>query len=315
MKAALTRLCYLQPMVYHRSVVPRLVEDSRRCACDLIGLEEGLRSTFSFVPVTSAIFQVLQAFDWKPGDVVVTTDVIYHSVKDALLYLQEEKGVVWKISETKFGSTCESRGSAFNSLVSSLVTSSSPVKLAILDAVSSKPTLTFPVPSVVSHCRNLGVPTLVDAAHAPGTRGGERHFDGGATFWVCTFHKWLGVPRGGAGGMEKRGWNEEWKGVRREGEKVYGDVLGLGGGGWRVDEELPVSCLELPEKLKGKGGWEEVKKRLVKILWEEFSIEVPVFLHGGKCGLRVTVSDSVLVSDYARLALAVRVVMERGEFQ
>lgn len=109
LKSELTHLCYQQPMVYHRSVVPRLVDDSRCAACDLIGIDPSLRSTFSFVPVTSAIFTVLLSFSWSPGDVVVTTDVIYHSVKDALLYLQAEKGVVWKVAETSFRGTCEAR--------------------------------------------------------------------------------------------------------------------------------------------------------------------------------------------------------------
>ena len=346
LKTELMRLCYEQPMVYHRDIVPLLMREARGAACDLIGIPESLRSTFSFQPVTSAIFTVLLSFAWSPSDVVVTTDVVYHSVRDALMYLEAEKGIKWKVVKTAFGSTCEERGENLNSFLTSLVASGESVKLVVFDAVSSKPALRFPVPTICSHCVALGIPTLVDAAHVPGVGlDPSETFDPCSTFWVCTFHKWLGCPRGASGGMwvnlaelreeypevdtsrlveegrriegayvntkpgiltdgmwqgvydestreyeniivlpfcikakEKRKGLDAWREARREGEKAYyGEVSGLGGAEmdtWRVDEDVPVACLTLPEQLKGAGGWKEVKKELVRLLWDEFSIGV-----------------------------------------
>jgi isopenicillin-N epimerase len=75
------------------------------------------------------------------------------------------------------------------------------VKLAVFDHISSKPSVVFPARRMCEFCRSLGIPTLVDAAHVPGTLR-ERDIsveDLGPTFYAVTFHKWCNAlrPTGG----------------------------------------------------------------------------------------------------------------------
>jgi hypothetical protein len=90
------------------------------------------------------------------------------------------------------------------------------VKLAIIDHISSKPAMLFPVKDLVTMCNDNGIATLVDGAHTVGSTSKYKasHPDGKAetpvlsfgtvdetdcTFFCCTFHKWGHTPRPSGG--------------------------------------------------------------------------------------------------------------------
>jgi isopenicillin-N epimerase len=69
--------------------------------------------------------------------------------------------------------------------------------LVILDQITSATARLFPVAEIATVCRALGVPVLVDAAHAPGMLA--RPLEGNAAdYWVGNLHKWGCAPRGTA---------------------------------------------------------------------------------------------------------------------
>lgn len=76
------------------------------------------------------------------------------------------------------------------------------MKLVLIDSISSKPSLLFPIPQISRLCTSLKIPTLIDAAHLPGSvLSSKIDVESlGVTFFVCTFHKWCGTLRS-AGGM------------------------------------------------------------------------------------------------------------------
>ena len=75
------------------------------------------------------------------------------------------------------------------------------IKLAVVDHISSKPSIVFPVKEICRACAARGIPTLVDGAHAPGSIP-EKHLridDMDCDFYTLNFHKWLHAPRPCAG--------------------------------------------------------------------------------------------------------------------
>lgn len=70
-------------------------------------------------------------------------------------------------------------------------------KLLVVDAIASASGFMFPVPDIVAAAHDVGVPVLVDAAHAPGQMDVDL-IATGADFWVGNLHKWICSPRAAA---------------------------------------------------------------------------------------------------------------------
>jgi selenocysteine lyase/cysteine desulfurase len=211
-----TDLCYHRnsknictPMVYHRSLVPKLVARAKARACDYLSISS--RKSFSFTSITSALFKVLDSVKFEEGDVIVTTDTIYHSLVDTISHFCITKKLKWVQVNTPVGCNPDRIFDEFKRVIlQSVATSESSsnnqkqhrVKLAVLDHISSKPTILYPVDRMCELCQSLLIPTLVDGAHVPGSLPSHLiHIeDTKATFYVVTFHKWCNTPRGGASG-------------------------------------------------------------------------------------------------------------------
>lgn len=199
----LTSLCYQQPMVYHRSIVPVLYKRAKKRACDYLQISEESRDGFSFIAVTPAIFGVLAAVKFEEGDVIVTSDMIYHSLVDAVSHFSSVQKLKWIQVESPHGCDPDEIYTLFELVVRNEAANNGSVKLVVLDHISSKPTVMFPVNRICKLCRSLKIPTLVDGAHVPGSipshlidvEGTE------ATFYCVTFHKWVNTPRGNSGGL------------------------------------------------------------------------------------------------------------------
>ena len=202
-----TDICYRNknctPMVYHRSLVPKLVARAKARACDYLSISQ--KQGFSFTSITSALFRVLDSIKFEEGDVIVTTDTIYHSLVDTISHFCKTKKLKWVQANTPHGCDPEQIFDEFNRVIGSVVSESSNhrVKLAVFDHISSKPTILYPVDRMCELCRSLEIPTLVDGAHVPGSIPSHLiHVeDTKATFYVVTFHKWCNTPRGTSGGI------------------------------------------------------------------------------------------------------------------
>jgi hypothetical protein len=198
-----TDICYRNPMVYHRSLVPKLVARAKARACDYLSISQ--KQGFSFASITPSLFRVLDSVNFEEGDVVVTTDTIYHSLVDTISHFCKAKKLKWVQVNTPHGCDPERIFDEFKRVIQSAVAGSSAhrVKLAVLDHISSKPTILYPVDRMCELCRSFQIPTLVDGAHVPGSIPSHLiHVeDTKATFYVVTFHKWCNTPRGTSGGI------------------------------------------------------------------------------------------------------------------
>lgn len=184
-----------QPMEWHRDVAPALVSRARRGVADYLGAAEATVRLVANVSV--GIFSVLRACALRPGDVVVTTSVRYHSVQDALEDMCRRAGATLRTVEVSLpAKSADELLAGFERGLDEAM-GSGPVRLAVFDHVSSKPAIVFPAAKMVLACRRRGVPSLVDGAHAPGSfpEAALRVGDVGADFYSVNFHKWLYAPR------------------------------------------------------------------------------------------------------------------------
>jgi isopenicillin-N epimerase len=67
-------------------------------------------------------------------------------------------------------------------------------KLLVIDHITARTALLFPVAAIVSACHDRGVPVLVDGAHAPGAIALDIPALG-ADWYVANLHKWAYSPR------------------------------------------------------------------------------------------------------------------------
>ena len=208
-----------QPMSYHREIGPVLM----RRACEMVAAYLGASpENLSFVAsASSGFYSVMQAMSLEPGDIILTSSLRYHSFDDDLQYL----------CESKFGGQVEIRTvhlalpiassseivAAFTAAFDAAAVDGSlaRIRLAFFDHVSSKPAVLFPVEALCALCRERGVPSLVDGAHAPGLlrwageageadeapgsaeagAPGERLDRMNPDYYVANFYKWMHAPR------------------------------------------------------------------------------------------------------------------------
>lgn len=216
LKRTVDEMANRQPMEWHRAVAPALVARAEDTVASYVGCRDPARLHF-VENVSVGIFAALKACSLAPAaapargrgrpasdaqtpdtrpPVVVTTNVRYHSVDDALADLCERAGATLhtiKLSAKWF----ESAATILTYLPHELdaAAKKGPVRLAVFDHVSSKPSVLFPVKEMVRICHEKGIPCLVDGAHAPGSLPDLDVDDIGADFYAVNFHKWLYAPR------------------------------------------------------------------------------------------------------------------------
>ncbi len=161
-----------QPMSYQREIAPVLMRRARETAAAYLGASP---ENLSFMAsASSGFYAVMRATSLHAGDIILTSSLRYHSFDDDLRY----------ICETKHSGSVEIRTvqlplpitsahqiiAAFKAAFDAAAADGSlgRIRLAFFDHVSSKPAVLFPVKELCALCREHGVPSLVDGAHAPG---------------------------------------------------------------------------------------------------------------------------------------------------
>lgn len=132
---------------------------------------------------------VLRSLDLGPGDVIVTTDHAYGSVRNTIDHACARTGATLRIAKVPFPIEDPRQ------VVDAVRAVIAGAKLAVLDQITSITGLVWPIEELVALCREHGVPVLVDAAHAPGQVPVDLDAIG-ADWWVGNAHKWLFAPKG-----------------------------------------------------------------------------------------------------------------------
>ena len=146
-----------------------------------------------FIPnATYGVNTVLNNFDLKEGDEVITHNHAYGACWNTLQYYVEKAKAKLIVAEIPFPLKSE------DEIVESIMKSvTSKTKLAMIDHVTSATGIIFPIKKITDALHEKGVEVLIDGAHAPGML--ELNIDFiGAEYYTGNCHKWICSPKGSA---------------------------------------------------------------------------------------------------------------------
>jgi isopenicillin-N epimerase len=185
------------PMAFFARTVIDRVAQSRSSLATAMGADPELTA---LVPnATTAAQTVLNRFDLTVGDEILLTDHGYGAVRMAAERVCVGTGAT--IREVAIplhtGDASAARLAEIDDeIVDTVVAAVRPgrTRLAVVDHITSPTAKLLPAARLVRALRELGVPVLVDAAHAPGMLPVDVAGIG-ADFWLGNLHKWAFAPR------------------------------------------------------------------------------------------------------------------------
>jgi len=151
---------------------------------------------------TSGINTILRNLVYQEKDVIVYFDTVYGAIERTLLSICETNPQL-TIRKVGHGQDYAYQlpmshpeiASAFSQTISRLLYEGYNVKAAVFDTVVSLPGVRFPFERLVRMCKEYGVLSIVDGAHAIGMMPLDlSQLD--ADFFTSNCHKWLYTPRG-----------------------------------------------------------------------------------------------------------------------
>lgn len=141
---------------------------------------------------TEGVNAVLRSIEFRPGDVLVTTDHVYRAVLQAMRYVARRAGAEIRVVPIPLPTSGD------DEVVERIRAALCPrTRLVLLDHVTSPTAVVFPVEAVAALCRARGIECLVDGAHAPGMLALDIASIG-ATYYAGNLHKWVCAPKGSA---------------------------------------------------------------------------------------------------------------------
>ncbi len=179
-----------QPLRFFMREFEALLDASRHSLAAFVGAQA---DELVFVPnATTGVNAVLRSLSFNSGDELLTTNQEYNACRNALDFIASRTGATVVIATTPF--PLESPDQIIESVIERV---SAKTRLALLDHVTSKTGLIFPIQQLVNELTARDVDTLVDGAHAPGMLPLNLH-EIGATYYTGNCHKWLCAPKGAA---------------------------------------------------------------------------------------------------------------------
>ncbi|KAF7337729.1 Arginase/deacetylase [Mycena sanguinolenta] len=170
---------------------PRLTDVRRRIATLIGAKTEGMRSGSERVP-----WDVDRATQYRMAEGGHHRRVTYGSVVSTAQYLSDTSPhpVISEITQV-FPTTPAKIVTQFRDHLRHLARKDGQKVVAIIDAISSVPAIVFPWKEMVQVCKEEGVLSVVDAAHAIGQQTNLELNKADPDFWVSNCHKWLYTKR------------------------------------------------------------------------------------------------------------------------
>ncbi len=175
------------PHLFFTSSLSQRIEHARRYMATFLGADP---DGAAFVNnATAGVNIVLNSLPLERDDEIVTTSHGYGAVRYAVDEACRRAGAVHTV--VPFG-----LAAGDDEIVATVTAALKPgrTRLLIVDHVTSPTARILPVERLTKSAHSLGVPVLVDGAHAPGALDIDVAAIG-ADFWVGNLHKWLFAPR------------------------------------------------------------------------------------------------------------------------
>lgn len=179
-----------QPVEFLDRRLSDLLDKARAHVAGFLGADPG--GVVFVRNATTGVGTVLTSMGLAADEEILLTDHAYPAVAKAVERACELTGAVARVVRIPLPLPGPSE------IVAAVTAAISPsTRLAILDQVTSPTAAIFPTGDLVAACRDRGVFTLVDGAHAAGTL--DLLLDAlGADVWTGNFHKWVCAPKGAA---------------------------------------------------------------------------------------------------------------------
>lgn len=132
---------------------------------------------------------VLRSFDWKQGDKILTTDVIYFSCGALMRLLEHTFEVEIIVVDVDVSNDTD------DTLVAKFERhlQEPGIKACFMDHISSFPTIRFPLDRIIPLCKANGVASVIDGAHGVGLLDLDLP-KLAPDFYISNLHKWYYVP-------------------------------------------------------------------------------------------------------------------------
>lgn len=179
-----------QPVAFINDEMPGALRDAAGVLAAFLGTKA---DSLAFLEnTTTGIGAILRSFTFAPGDEIIITDHIYNAVRQTLIHICAQTGARLRI--VALGMPVTSSGEISDRLRTAIGPGT---RMVCIDHVASASAVVMPVAEIAAHCRALGVPLLVDGAHAPGMLTLDLDtLD--ADYYVGNCHKWMCSPKGAA---------------------------------------------------------------------------------------------------------------------
>jgi len=167
-----------------------LVAESKLPVGETFGMKP---KDFGFVTnATEGVNAVLRSLKLEPGDELLTTDHVYHAVRQSMKLVARQAGAVCR--EVNIPLPVASSQQILDLVLDAI---SPRTRLLVIDHVTSPTALVFPLEQIAAGCQALHVEVLADGAHAPGMLplDVERI---GVDYYAANLHKWVCAPKGTA---------------------------------------------------------------------------------------------------------------------
>jgi isopenicillin-N epimerase len=177
-----------QPVDFFVRDLPALIREAATALAKFLHCQP---EQLAFVEnATAAVNAILRSYPWQAGDELLLGEHAYPAVKNAAYFVARQTGIVVKEYKVPFPVVDE------DAILASFRNAMSPrTRMAVIDHVSSPLAIIYPVERMLAICREHGVHSLVDGAHAPGML--PLSIDAiGADYYVGNCHKWLFAPKG-----------------------------------------------------------------------------------------------------------------------
>ena len=183
-----------EPVRFFMREFEGLLDQARSHLCHFIHADP---ADVVFVPnATTGVNTVLNSLAVKgnldQNSELLTTDHEYNACRNALDYLVDRTGA--KIVVVKIPFPVQDAAEINQAIIAAITAKT---KLALIDHVTSQTALIMPIGELISHLNQLGIPSLIDGAHAPGMMDLNLR-ELGATYYTGNCHKWLCTPKGAA---------------------------------------------------------------------------------------------------------------------
>jgi isopenicillin-N epimerase len=144
---------------------------------------------FVFTPnVTHAINAVLRSVEFRPGDEILITDLVYGAIAHGARNRAREFGGTVKVVEMPWPATPAASRDAIVAAVGPRT------RLAIVEHAASESSQLLPLGEIAAALRARGVMVLADGAHVPGAMPLDVTSHG-VDWYAANLHKWAHAPR------------------------------------------------------------------------------------------------------------------------